>query len=72
MNRRLYSLVWNRAKHQITVASELATCKHGGTNASASGNYSSAFGAGRKATLTIGGSVSGSESSVGAGVGFGW
>jgi autotransporter adhesin len=27
---------------------------------------------GKKATITIGGSVSGSESSVGAGVGFGW
>jgi autotransporter adhesin len=27
---------------------------------------------GKKATVTIGGSVSGSESSVGAGVGFGW
>jgi hypothetical protein len=27
---------------------------------------------GKKATITIGGSVSGSQSSVGAGVGFGW
>lgn len=135
MNKRIYSLVWNRTLNQVVVASELASCKNGassargsasvlrrnvlvlallsamaaivpvqafagdtncgGPNQIASGfagidtdnrigvgygksNGESALSIGyqrklsRSATFTIGGAVSHSENSVGAGVGFGW
>ena len=33
VNKKIYSLVWNRAHNQIVVASELATCNAAGSSA---------------------------------------
>ncbi|HEY3521103.1 MAG TPA: ESPR-type extended signal peptide-containing protein, partial [Rhodanobacteraceae bacterium] len=33
MNKKIYSLVWNKSLNQIIVASELATCKSAGGSA---------------------------------------
>ena len=34
MNKRIYGLAWNRAIHQVVVASELAKCKRGSPSGS--------------------------------------
>ena len=38
MNKRIYSLIWNRSLNQIVVASELASGKRGASASSSTGN----------------------------------